>query len=155
MGFHDRDMMMGLMRGDSDACNFLDAVYDIAHGWDDLVDGDAPVDVNALLFGALTLSSNPFYRQHMGYLQPILVNSITNWRVANLLELTDSDYELKIAFILRSSYADMVTQSAVCIGGIEWGVEVGRRIRLHMHAETYTGYLADLAMEKAARAAGE
>lgn len=160
MAFHHEEVLQEMVKGDQSALDFLRVVYDIAHAWDDLVDRDKPVQASAInqaFFSALVvLPSNAFYRQNQQHLMPVLTNAMTNWQVANRLERGDDVNELKIAFILRSSYCDLVTQAALIVGGLEHAVAVGVEIRRFIHGEGFTGYLANLQTEKkAAAAAGE
>jgi hypothetical protein len=101
----------------------------------------------------IEIPNNSFYTTHRSELQPILVNAIINWRIANKIERVEqaTNDDLTIAFILRSSYADLLTMSATLIGGIEWAVECGPDIRRWAHSEGFTAYLTNLAAEKAVR----
>lgn len=143
---------------DPTALKFLQDIARVLHTYDDLIDGDQPLsdaDVHTAFWLALIeIPNNAFYMAHRSELQPILVNAIVNWRVANEIERgrAGRDAELlKISFITRSAYVDLLIMSAVLIGGIEWGVQQGIAIREWAHSETFNGYLVNLAAEKAAR----
>lgn len=142
-------------RNDPAAVEFLTAVVDIAHLWDDLVDRDkdVPVDVinRAFVSALVTLPRNPFYARHFDLLNPILVSAIGNWQIANEFEAGESESDLRIAFILRSSYANLLTQVAFIVGGLDWVRAVGPDVRRFTHAEGWDKYLENLSAEKAAR----
>jgi hypothetical protein len=146
-----------LMRGNRQATDFIELIVEVLHFWDDLIDRDKVVsdaDINDKMFKLLvTLPRNPFYLANFTTLNPVLVNAITNWHVANRMERAEQpdDYQLRIAYILRSSYVDLITQSALIVGGPDWAVNVGEQIRLYAHKETYEGYLDNLTNEFAAR----
>lgn len=144
-----------LMLGNMAAVEFLVSVIEVLHVWDDLIDHDQPVSdttINNAFYALLvTIPSNPFYRQNFDRLNPILVNAITNWHIANRMERVGDAYQHSISFILRSSYVDLTTQAAVIVGGLEHGAEVGYHNRLFAHKETLDGYLENLAIEFALR----
>lgn len=150
------DVLLKLMRGDEAAARFLATMYSVAHVWDDLIDGDqtvSPDEINQTFCDLLVvLPRNSFYTRHFDYLNPILSNAITNWRIATSLERDGNEYEKQIAFILRSSYVDLVTQCALLIGGAEYAVTAGKQARILIHGEGWDGYLENLAAEEAARA---
>ncbi len=155
MIFGQREKTIELMRGNVAAADFLELIVGLLHFWDDLIDRDKPVTdeaINTAMFEMLiTLPRNGFYREHFHSLNPILLNAITNWHVANKFEREGGEYEQRIAYILRSSYVDLVTNSALIIGGPDYGRQVGEQIRRYAHKETYEGYLANLHNEVAAR----
>lgn len=144
-----------LMMGNRSAAMFLAQMVEILHLWDDLIDHDKPVDdksIHDAFYAALVLlPRNEFYMQNFDHLNPILINAITNWHVANRMEREGDEYQHRIAYILRSSYADLITQSALLVGGPEYANEVGFTNRMNAHKETWEGYIANLAAEVAAR----
>lgn len=150
-----RERTVALMRGNLAAADFLEMIVDLLHFWDDLIDRDKEVDdekINDAMFALLiTLPRNQFYMGNFTVLNPILANSITNWHVANKFEREGGEYEKRIAYILRSSYVDLVTNSALIVGGPGWARSVGEEIRQYAHKETYEGYLVNLDQERTAR----
>jgi hypothetical protein len=139
------------------ALAFVRRMAFVMHVWDDLVDRDAPVtdaDINtAFELALIDLPSNPFYVEHFNRLNEIVLNSIRNWRIANELERNDKpeDGDHTIAFIIRSSYIDLVTACATLIGGLDWAVASGVELRRWAHSEGWAKYLVNLKAEKAAR----
>lgn len=153
----DSNQILNWVKGNKSAADFLESILGIAHIWDDLIDKDKEVsnhDINKAFFEALIrLPRNTFYNKNFDHLNSVLINSISNWQIATKLERTGKEYETSIAFILRSSYVDLITQSALLIGGEVWACHVGEEIRRLTHHETYQGYLKSLALEKEAREA--
>lgn len=151
----DRDLLLRWLKNDKAAADYVEMVCNVAHVWDDLIDRDKDVsdeDISKAFFEALIrLPRNPFYRKHFDHLNSVLMNAISNWQVATKLERKGGEYEKSIAFILRSSYIDLVTQSALLVADQQWACQVGEEARRLAHGETYSGYLQALADEETAR----
>jgi len=153
--FFEREQLLTWFKGNAAAADYVDMVCRIAHLWDDLIDRDKDVpdeDINHGFFEALIrLPRNTFYRAHFDHLNAVLINAVSNWQIATKLEREGGNYEKSIAFVLRSSYADLITQSALIIGGEKWACQVGEEVRKATHGETYEGYIKNLAQEAADR----
>lgn len=149
--------LLPMLQGNLAAAEFVATMYEVLHLWDDLIDHDKPVSdmqVNDAFYAMLVdIPCNSFYRKHFEHLNPILVNAITNWHIANRMERRGDEYQKRIAYILRSSYVDLLTQCALLIGGIEYAAGVGFNNRLYAHKETLEGYLSNLEIEEQARSA--
>jgi hypothetical protein len=142
----------------ADAMAFLRGIATVMHTWDDLIDRDRGVsdgEINAAFWLALVeLPANPFYAANAEMLRPIIVQSIINWRAATAMErqATCEQYnDLKIAFIIRSTYIDLVVMSACILGGADWAAKVAPDLRRWAHSEGFKGYLDALAAERLAR----
>jgi hypothetical protein len=148
-----------LMLGNAAAAQFLEQMVTVLHLWDDLIDQDKPVDAEAINRGFMTmlvdLPRNEFYAANFQHLNSILVNAITNWHIANRMEAEPDEYKLRIAYILRSSYCDLVTQCALLVGGPDYAREVGFHNRMNTHKEGWVNYQMNLEAERAARATKE
>lgn len=142
-------------KGHRDAVAFLTEIIEAAHLWDDLIDRDVTPTAQAVhasfTAALITLPRNPFYNQHFEVLNAVLLNAINNWHVANLLERAGDEADLRIAFITRSAYVDLVTMVAYLVGGLDWVLEFGPTIRRFAHGEGWDGYRRNLENERAAR----
>lgn len=140
------------LRGNRAAFDLITTLFGILHFWDDLIDGDREVtaaDVNRTMFDALvTVHENLFWREHFYSLMPVLKLAIANWHAANAMELSYDEQDRRIAFILRSTYVDLVTICAYLVGGREWAVQVALDARRDTSAEGWDAYLAALGNEK-------
>lgn len=129
-------------QGNQLAVTFIDQLTDCLHCWDDLIDRDKPVPAETIhqTFWNLciALPRNAFYMQNFSVLNGVLQQAILNWHIANTMELTGDELDKQIAFVLRSSYIDLVTACAWCIGGERWALQVGYEAR---HATSSEGYL--------------
>lgn len=157
--FSEKGKTLELMKGNRAAADFIELIVDVLHFWDDLIDRDKPLPdelINRVMLDALiTLPRNPFYRANFDPLNTVLMNSITNWHVATKLERSGDEYRERIAYILRSSYVDMISTAALIVGGPSYATEVAEQIRLYAHSETWGGYLVNLRNETKAREAKE
>lgn len=153
--YFDEMQLLRWMKNDKSAVEYIELVCDIAHKWDDLIDKDKVLDddsINKLFFDILIkLPRNSFYRKNFDHLNSVLMNAISNWQIATQMEREGGGYETSIAFILRSSYVDLITQAALLCGGNQWACKVGSEARAITHSETYEGYLKNLDLEKKAR----
>lgn len=145
------------VRGNADALAFLRAMARVLHCWDDLIDQDKEVTdetINGCMSSALLeIPLNPFYREHIDVLAPVLSLAIINWRIATGIERdpSTSKDDLLWAFVIRSTYLDLVTMCAQIIGGSEHAIACGPELRRWAHAETFIGYLKNLDAEFRAR----
>lgn len=151
--FFDQALALHWMRGNATAVDFLRSAFHVAHFWDDLIDRDKQISdaqVNGAMFQALVfLPRNPFYQAHFHDLNAVLANAITNWQVATQLERNGGVNGKRAAYVLRAAYVDLVTHSALLIGGMDWARDVGVEVR--QLAEPYGEYLTNLAAEQAER----
>lgn len=151
-----RELALEASCGNPAAADFLLSLVRALHLWDDLIDRDTSVsdaDINRVFTDILTeLPRNPFFQSHCQTLTPVLLAAIQNWHIANAVERDiEHDVPYECAFVIRSSYVDLVTMVATICGGYEHGVAVGRRVRAFAHREGFKSYLQNLAQEKHAR----
>ncbi|MGA0588095.1 hypothetical protein ACO2Q2_13340 [Dyella sp. KRB-257] len=154
---HEIELFRWAARGDEAAAHFLKAITDAAHAWDDVVDADVPLDRCAIheAFRALVLvvPANRFYRLHRDSLEPLIQQAAINWLVATDIE-REPGGAMHVAYILRSSYIDLVAHVALLTGGPDWARSVCRHVREMNQSETFDDYLTNLDRERAARGEG-
>ncbi len=140
------------LKGHALAVDFVERVCTIAHVCDDLTDRDKPVttaEVQASYWSAMIeLPRNMFYVEHFALLNGAMQLAFFNWQIANRMEREDAPNAKEIAYVLRSSYTDLVTLCAWIVGGTEWAQQVGYESRLHAGREGFQGYLAALTHER-------
>lgn len=146
------EMHLRMVRGNRQAYDFLTAMFDVLHFWDDLIDREtdpSPEQINRAMWDALvTIPENPFYCQNFQALMPLLKTAIWNWQAANVMERTDDALDKQIAFIVRSTYVDLVSMCAYIVGGRDWAHEVALEARRQTSGEGFDEYLAALSREK-------
>lgn len=136
------------LKGDGEAVTFVLHLCKVLHLWDDLEDRDKPIlraDVDKAMYLALVaIPRNAFYRKYFDELNAVLANAIYNWHCANDLESKDTQAGREVAFVIRSSYCDVVLTAARIIGGYDWARLVAPEIRSYWHSEGFTGYQENL-----------
>ena len=139
------------VKGHVQATAFLVTLFDVLHCVDDLTDKDKPVataTIQASFYKALvTLPRNEFYQQHFALLNGALQTAILNWHAANKMEVTDEANTKEVAYVLRSSYNDLITLCAMIVGGEDWAVTVAYECRLRAAKEGFGEYLVSLRNE--------
>jgi hypothetical protein len=145
-------LMHGWLKGQADAIEFIHMAFTIAHTCDDLTDRDQTVETGtmqqAFWLALIDLPRNRFYVEHFALLNGALQTAFLNWQVANRLEQMPEGNAKAVAFVLRSSYTDLVTLSAWILGGTDWSVQVGSESRLHASNEGFDLYAFRLTQER-------
>lgn len=143
------------LKGNAEAVQFVVRIFRALHVWDDLIDKDKPVaddEIHAVFWDLLiSLPADRFYQTHFSLLSSTLVNSVVNWHISNTLEREGDEKDRSIAFILRGAYIDILSASALIVGGLDWAREIGPAIRRWAHEETFDQYLNNFAKECEAR----
>ncbi len=148
----EHDCLMRWLRGNVLAVALCEDMTRILHLWDDLIDRDRepePEEIHAAFQAALVdLPRNAFYASNFAFLNSLLVNAINQWHAANALESSGERHEQLVAFVIRSSYADLVTHCAYLIGGGLWARRVAIEVRKRNHSEGLERYFDALGKER-------
>ncbi len=135
-----------LMQGNQAAIHFAHCVLEQVAIYDDLIDCDKALSNNdihrAFWIANVEMPRNPFYRANFDVLNPLVMQAISNWRIANLME--NSKKASEISFIIRSSYADILTMCCLIIGGTEYAERAGATIRTIIHDEGLDAYMQEM-----------
>jgi len=147
------------LKGNKEAVYFVVRVFRALHVWDDLIDKDKNVtddEIHSVFTDLLVgLPADRFYQSNINLLQSTLINAIVNWHIANKLEREGDEKDKSIAFILRGAYIDVLSASALIVGGMDWVREIGPDIRKWAHEETFAQYLKNFEEECEARNANQ
>ena len=139
-------------RGHDLAVTMLLDLFQVLHLVDDLTDKDRVVSVQelhqALWKALITLPRNAFYMEHFALLNGTLQTAIMNWHAANRMEVSEAANAKEVAYVLRSSYNDLITVTAWIVGGDDWAQKVAYECRLRASKEGYTQYLQNLDKEQ-------
>lgn len=110
-----------LFNGNREAYDLALAIIHGTNVWDDLVDGDQPVDSGTInyAFVALThdLQLNWFYQTHRQELLALWSSAILSWLASNRYELEGDDQGLHLAYVLRYAPAHLVTYAVYLAHG--------------------------------------
>jgi hypothetical protein len=133
-------------KGDKDAVALMMTVTKVADVWDNLIDGDVPVEtdaINAAFYAALVaIPSNPAFRRYQLDLLVVFNTSIVNWLASN--ELAKGDLHAKqIAHVTRYSVADVAVYLATAIGGPDWAIQVTPELRLRSQKDRLENFLKE------------
>lgn len=95
--------------GNRDAARLVAQLCDVAHVWDDLIDGDktvSPEAINRVFETTLFLiPSNGFFKQHQNALLPLIYTGILGYLTANRMEKSGDAHQIEIAHGLRYAVA--------------------------------------------------
>lgn len=139
------DKYRRFFRGNADALALAMAVVRIADVWDDLVDQDEDVttkDINeAFVLALCELPRNPFYREHLNELLPLLEIGVLNWLAANKLVDDGGVKQLEVANVIRHGISDLFLHMARLIGGMGWAAEIAPELKLLVQNDTLAEFL--------------
>lgn len=144
--------------GHEEAILYVLQAFDTMHVLDDLIDGDRDVSAEELsrrMFHALiTMPNNQFYRDNQGAISGVLITGWANWIAANKTEQSyisdecNNEEGLRVSFVTRSTYMDLITLCAVIVGGLEHGASVAKEVREYCTSEGFDAYLNALKQER-------
>ena len=147
-----QQLLRGWLKGHEQAQACIETLFEIVHVCDDLTDRDAVLTTarmqQAFQLALIELPRNPFYVTHFALLNGALQVAYLNWQIANRMEVSMSPTALPLAFVLRSSYTDLITLCAAILGGTEWAIQVGYESRLHASQEGLEQYTVNLRRER-------
>lgn len=99
--------------GTPEAYELAVTLIEVSNIWDDLIDRE-PVTGSAINAGfyacLISLPENPFYRQHMAQLQPLMKIAIVNFMCANRFENDRDAHGIELAHVLRYGIVNVIAQ---------------------------------------------
>lgn len=150
-----KEIIKRLAEYNPEAGIFIENILDLSSTWDDLIDRDKQASdssINrAFQIALVDLPRNKFYMSHFTDLNPILVVAIENWHMANTMERGKMTDMIPVSFIIRSSYVDIITMTAMILGGHSLAQEIGIAARRFAHDEGIGGYIVALGHEESDR----
>ena len=139
--------LRGFFQGNEDAVALALMLTHACDVWDDLIDRDrlpSEAEINkAFMFLMCAMPRNPFYREHIDELLPVIDVGVMNWMAANEFERSGERKALEIAHVIRHSIGDVFIHMARLIGGLQWGVEVAPKIKLLVNVDSLEEYLKE------------
>lgn len=111
--------------GDRDALDLYERLVYVAHAWDDLIDQDRPVNVNALMANVmLYLPANPVYRRFESEIRAQMLSAIVSYQAANLMERSGDAHKIELAHYLRYAVMNVAVFLIGALNGIDRGAEI-------------------------------
>ena len=143
----ERTFLEDVLLGNRQAIEFCIACGQLSQIVDDIIDCDKPLiksDVVAAFHAALvTIPLNPFYRENIEILAPVLTVIFSDYNASVELEQL-SPHDKTLAYVLRDNFISLITICAVIVGGARYGIECTTRVRQFFHDETLETYLENL-----------
>lgn len=123
-------------KGNQNAINLSLMLLEVAHTWDDLIDGDE-VDKDsinrAFRYLIYDIPMNPVYKSIPG-INDHMLNIYLRWRDATKME-SEPNPDLEKTYMLRAGIYDMFLLIAYHLFGDEWAQEIGPKVR-KLYGET-------------------
>ena len=130
--------------GDADALDLYERLAYMAHAWDDLVDGDKPVNINRLMTSALLhLPANPVYQRFRTELSVLFFLGAAGYMAANEMERSGDAHKLEIAHYLRYTISGVGVFLIAALHGIERAPAVIADAMPHMIPERLANYIKE------------
>lgn len=136
-----------------DMVEVISLLCNTLHLWDDIIDKDknpSNTFISECFYNCLVLlPKNKLYSTYRKEITSILICAILNWHTATAWERENS--HLEIAFILRSSYVDLVSFLLATQLSLADTAKIVPLLREAAHHEGFEKYLTNLAKEKELR----
>jgi len=146
MSDDERKILLDFLLGNQDAAELCEDVLFCAHLWDDQIDRDkvrTDAEINQGWYKALVhIPRNPFYRAHFDLINPVVMIAISDWMTATTIERESGvcQDKLNVAFVIRSSYLNVLVMCANIIGGASYGASMALPLREIFHKEGLKDY---------------
>lgn len=135
------EKLLAWMNGNVQAVETVIALSSIAETWDDLHDGDKPVEsgrISAAFINALVkLQVNEFYKANEAIFYALTVAAINAWMDANELQRSRDAAHRMMAFYLRNFGHEITMMAVFRAGGWEHLRSVSLEIRLFFEHEVF------------------
>lgn len=143
----EREFLLGVLKGNVEAVRFVEVLGQISQIFDDLVDAPESVTVatkhELMWLCLLVLPNQPFYLANQSAFSAIIAANLFDWIAATQLERGMAP-DRRIAFVIRDNLAQIVTYSAMLVGGPEHASATAAEVRRFVHDESWADYLLSL-----------
>lgn len=133
--------------GDRNGLEIFDAMIELGHTWDNLIDKDKPVtdaQINSAFYTALVrLPLNPLYASVQHKIIPLWVAVINAYEVSNGFEKAGAVDGLAISYGLRSSMVHIVCYLITVCAGADHARKVMPDVWKHVIEEDFNGYIQE------------
>lgn len=128
---------------DGDAHDWIMALWNVIQVFDDMADGDHPDRENlmAAIGDALVLMpGNPFFRQNIDTLLPLLAVAILKWKASDDAELKKAPSAMSYAW--RAGFYDIVLAVVQIEHGREVAMDMAQYV-MNLYGESYADYIEE------------
>jgi len=140
----EKQLIEYVLKENSAAINFVNAMAKISQVWDDLIDGDKPVKKETVSYvfwlALVEIPQNPFYNQYQYQLIPLFREYINCWHDANAMERSRDPAKIRVAYVLRDKFSGLLAQCAYLVGGYDWMRKASPMIRDFIYNEPFKKY---------------
>lgn len=141
------DQLRACLQNDEQAVQLLLLVHEVAHTWDDLIDGDKPVTPGqlhrAFWISLVGIKTNQFYQRFEVSLLPVMEAGIFNYVASIDLERT-AGRPRELAHTARYAIGDIALVMARLIGGVDWAMQQAATLKLLLNTDTYEHFNAEM-----------
>ncbi|MAY42270.1 hypothetical protein [Neptuniibacter sp. UBA847] len=145
---NQHEFLMQVLRGNADAVEMCEQIFQVSQVIDDLVDQDKPITsaevIKTFWVALIELPANPFYRRHELVIRPLMAGALQDWTDSVSLEREGDVHGKHLAFVLRDQLTSLVIQCAYLVGGYKWMQEIGVPVRRYFHDEGLIEYINNL-----------
>jgi len=134
--------VLGWVKGETAAADFLMKAFEVTQIADDFVDRDVPVeqiDERAMLrllhLCMVDIPTNPFYQQYSTWFIPLMSTSFTIWSCTDEWGKDSNKTTRQFGYVYREICEQMITMTAQLLGGVEWAREVTKELHSFYHQE--------------------
>jgi len=146
-----RDRLLALCNGNQQAVALIEGILHLAEVYDDLIDKDGRItndDIhqafNFMLFG---LPANQVYREQPT-IQVTIMNAMTTWRAANVMEKTGDTETLHASYVMRMSPYNVATHIVMCVAGQEAAIKAAMLLYSRGDKGAFASYLNEHARKE-------
>lgn len=142
----DRKLLYDYLYGHADAVRLCEDIYFVAHVWDDLIDQDrvrTKEEIDSAFYRMrIAIPSNPFYVAHRERIIGAERVAIRDWMASREFESDPAPCidKLAVAFVIRSSYLQVILECAAIIAGDDYVHKTAGLIREKFHSEGLRKY---------------
>lgn len=130
--------------GNASALDLYERLVFVAHAWDDLIDQDKPVDVNALMETLLLyLPGNACYRKFEPEIRALMMAAMVSYQAANVMERECDAHQLELAHYLRYGVMNVAIFLIGALNGVQQGAEIVAQAAPFMVPERLSDYLLE------------
>lgn len=136
----DMKELLSLLSLPTQAVEWLVELFDAIQFFDDIADKDevSRQRLDDVIWSLLvSMPSNPFYREHLAHLSPLIASQILKWQASDKAERSGKADEK--SFMWRAGYYEIVLSVVCLVHGRKAATDASERI-LRLYGESFAEY---------------